>query len=114
VIWAFCATANFGDPWVSTNGGATFSTTPTYQGVSTNGASVVALSAQHTRSSSIQEPKYFESPSMEGVASSRFRSLLVRRGRDSRTLRSAMSSSRRSPAVQRVCCARPMPDAPGH
>jgi photosystem II stability/assembly factor-like uncharacterized protein len=47
VIWAFCATGNFGDPWVSTNGGASFSTSPTYQGMSTNGATVVAVSAQH-------------------------------------------------------------------
>jgi photosystem II stability/assembly factor-like uncharacterized protein len=47
VIWAFCATGNFGDPWVSTNGGVAFSSSPTLQGVSTNGASVAALSAQH-------------------------------------------------------------------
>ena len=47
VVWAFCATGNFGDPWLSTNGGASFSSSPTYQGMSTNGANVVAVSAQH-------------------------------------------------------------------
>lgn len=48
VIWAFCATGNFGTPWVSSNGGVAFSSPPAFQGgVSTNGANVVALSAQH-------------------------------------------------------------------
>ena len=47
VIWAFCATGNFGDPWLSTNGGQSFTTSPTYTGESSNGAVVVAVSAEH-------------------------------------------------------------------
>ena len=46
VIWAFCATGNFGNPWLSTNGGESFSSSHNFVGQSTNGATVVALSAQ--------------------------------------------------------------------
>lgn len=47
VIWAFCSTGNFGDARVSTNGGASWSTSAAAAGDSSNGATVVALSAQH-------------------------------------------------------------------
>jgi photosystem II stability/assembly factor-like uncharacterized protein len=47
VIWAFCATGNFGNAWLSTNGGATFTTASGSVGKNTNGGIVVALSAQH-------------------------------------------------------------------
>jgi hypothetical protein len=48
MIWAFCATGNFGQPWLSTDGGVTFSVAPsaTSGGGFTNGAMVAALSSR--------------------------------------------------------------------
>jgi photosystem II stability/assembly factor-like uncharacterized protein len=46
VVWVFCATGNFGTPFVSTDGGRTFTTAGAGSQFS-NGAVVAALSAQH-------------------------------------------------------------------
>ncbi len=46
VIWAFCATGNSGGPWVSTNGGATY-TSAEDVGQFSNAGVVAAVSATH-------------------------------------------------------------------
>ncbi len=47
VIWAFCATGMAGDPWVSTNGGLTFSSAGGMGGLFWNGAMVAALTGRY-------------------------------------------------------------------
>ena len=47
VIWAFCATGNFGGPSVSSTGGVAWSSAGGIGGVFSNGAMVAALSTRH-------------------------------------------------------------------
>jgi hypothetical protein len=46
VIWAFCATGNFGGPRLSTNGGSSYSSAPAANGSFGNGCIVAAVSAE--------------------------------------------------------------------